>query len=170
MARVFLISEKTIKENSVVNDNVDTMYILPAIEFAQDEGLQSLIGTKLYKRLMDLVESGDIEEYSDYKYLLDEYITPYLLNKVTADVQLPIAYKVRNQGVMQLNSEYSNNLSIRDVQYLIQFYENKAIFYGNRMSDYLKANNRRYPEYCSLDSCADMPSNKGSYKTGIYLG
>lgn len=170
MARVFLISEKTIKENSVVNNNVDTMYILPAIEFAQDEGLQSLIGTKLYNKLMDMVNDNTISTNTDYKYLLDEYITQYLINKVSADIQLPLAYKLRNQGVVQNTSEYTNNSSIRDVQYLIQFYENKANFYGKRLSDYLKANRSKYPEYCSIDSCADMPSDRNAYKTGIFLG
>jgi hypothetical protein len=170
MNSVFLISEKTLKSNGVINDNVDNMYICPAIQFAQDSGLQPLIGTKLYQKLMQLVNDDSITGATDYKFLLDEYITPYLLNKVTADIQLPLAYKMRNQGVVQNTTEHSFNSSIRDVQYLIQHYENQANFYANRMSDYLKANRSKYPEYCSVDSCADMPSDSGAYKTGIYLG
>lgn len=170
MARVFLLSEATLKQNSVVNNNVDGMYILPAIEYSQDSGLQPLLGTKLYNKLMDLVESGDISSATNYKNLLDEYITPYLLNKVTAEIQLPIAYKMRNQGVVQQTGENTYVPSLKDTQYLIQNYENKANFYGNRMSDYLRANRSLFPEYYSVDSCADMPSDKGAYKTGIYLG
>ena len=170
MAKVFLISEATLKKNSVINNNVDGMYLLPAIEYAQDAGLQPLIGTKLYNKLMDLVEDGSITGSTDYKYLLDEYVTPYLINKVTADVQLPLAYKVRNQGVVQMTGENTYAPSLKDTQYIIQHYENQAIFYANRMSDYLRANRSKYPEYCSVDSCADMPSNKHAYNTGIYLG
>lgn len=257
MARVFLISAKTLKENSIVNNNVDEMYLLPAIEYAQDAGLQPIIGTKLYNKLMDMVadgsfepqpepepepepqpepqpepepepqpepepepeeenteetseeepseggegeggegeggddeggddeggddeggddEGGDEEEsgstinVEDYKTLLDEYVTPYLINKATADIQLPLAFKLRNQGVVQQTSDNTYIPGIRDIQYLIQDYENKAIFYGNRMSDFLRANRSKYPEYCSVDSCADMRSNKGAYKTGICLG
>lgn len=170
MAKAYLISEKTIKTNSIVNDNVDGMYLLPAIEFAQDAGLQPLIGTKLYNKLMDLVADGTIVNYSDYKYLLDEYVTPYLINKVTADIQLPLAYKMRNQGVVQQTSENTIVPSLKDTQYVIQHYDNQAIFYANRMSDYLRANRNKHPEYCKTDTCADMPSDKGAYKTGIYLG
>ena len=170
MARVLLISEQTLKKNSVVNNNVDGMYILPAIEYAQDAGLQPLLGTKLYNKLMSLVENGDIMTSSDYKFLLDEYITPYLINKVTADIQIPLAFKLRNQGVVQNTSENTYVPSLKDMQYVAQSYENKANFYGNRLSDYLKANRSKYPEYCSIDSCADMPSDSGAYKTGIYLG
>ena len=170
MARVLLISEKTLKENSVINNNVDGMYVLPAIEYAMDAGLQPIIGTKLYNRLMDMVEDCTIENNDDYKYLLDEYITPFLLNKVTAEIQIPLAFKLRNQGVVQQTGENTYVPSLKDMQYVTQNYENKANFYSNRLSDYLKANRSKYPEYCSVDSSADMPSNKNAYNTGIYLG
>lgn len=170
MARVFLVSTKTLKENSVINNNVDDMYVLPAVEFAQDEGLQSLIGTKLYNKLMDLVADGSMSGATDYKYLLDEYITPYLINKVTADIQIPLAFKLRNQGVVQQTGENTYVPSLKDLQYVVQSYENKANFYGQRLGDFLHANHSKYPEYCKIDSCADMPSNSGAYKTGIYLG
>lgn len=170
MARVFLVSEATMKKNSVVNNNVDGMYLLPAIEFAQDAGLQPIIGTKLYNKLMDLVENGSITGSTDYKYLLDEYITPYLVNKVTADIQIPLSFKLRNQGVVQQTDSNTYVPSMKDIQYVIQNYENKANFYSNRLSDYLRANRSKYPEYCSVDSCADMPSNKDAYNTGIFLG
>lgn len=170
MARVFLISEATMKKNSVVNNNVDGMYLLPAIEFAQDAGLQPIIGTKLYNKLMDLVEDGSIIQAVDYKYLLDEYITPYLINKATADIQIPLSFKLRNQGVVQQTDSNTYVPSMKDIQYVIQNYENKANFYSNRLSDYLRANRSKYPEYCSVDSCADMPSNKDAYNTGIFLG
>lgn len=170
MARVFLISAKTIKENGVINNNVDEMYLLPAIEFAQDAGLQPIIGTKLYNRLMDLVESREINIQTAYKELLDEYITPYLLNKVTADIQIPLAYKLRNQGVVQQTSDNTYLPTLHDIQYVKQDYENKANFYGQRLSDYLCANRSTFPEYHRTDSTADMPSNRNAYKTGIYLG
>lgn len=170
MARVLLISEKTLKSNGVINNNVDGMYILPAIEYAQDAGLQPIIGTKLYNKLMDFVADGSIVQATDYKFLLDEYVTPYLLNKVTADIQIPLNYKLRNQGVVQNQADNTIVPTMKDLQYVIQNYEYKAIFYGNRLSDYLMANKSKFPEYCKVDSGADMHSNPNSYKTNIYLG
>lgn len=162
-----LISEKVLKENSLINQNVDTSFIYPAIQYAQDEGLQSIIGTCLYKRLCDMVESGEVEE--PYKYLLDEYIAPYLINKVTSNIQLPLAYKLRNQGVVQVNGERTYNTSLSDIQYLIQHYDNQAIFYANRLSSYLLDNKSVYPEYKQC-SCSDLPANPTAYNTKIYLG
>ena len=168
----YLISEKTLKENSVINNNVDSMYILPAIQYSQDEGLQLLIGTKLYEKLMELVETGAITnpENKHYKLLLDEYVTPYLINKVTAEIQIPLSWKLRNQGVVVQNGEHTYVPSIRDVQYVVQNYENKANFYGNRMSDYLIANIKLFPEYHNKSNCSGILGNKNSYNTGIYLG
>lgn len=170
MAKCFLISEKTLKENSVINNNVDGMYILPAIEFAQDAALQPLIGTALYDKLMDMVEDGSITDSTDYKFLLDEYITPFLLNKVTADIQIPLSFKLRNQGVVQQTGDNTYIPSMKDLQFVIQNYENKANFYGNRLTDYLRANRSKYPEYLTVNSCADIQADSGAYKTGIYLG
>lgn len=170
MARVYLISTETLKKNSIINNNVDDMYVLPAIEYSQDAGLQPLIGTKLYNKLMDLVADGSITGATDYKMLLDEYITPYLINKVTANIQLPLTFKLRNQGVIQQTGDNTYVPSLKDTEYVVQHYENQANFYGNRMSDFLVANRTKYPEYCSIDSCADMHSNKNAYNTGIYLG
>jgi len=170
MARVFLISEATLKKNSVINNNVDGVYILPAIEYAQDAGLQPILGTKLYNKLMDLVEDGSITGATDYKCLLDEYIEPYLINKVTADIQIPLAYKMRNQGVSQQVDDRTYSPSMKDLQYVIQNYNDKASFYSIRIRDYLHANHSKYPEFCKIDSCADMPSNPNPYHTGIFLG
>ena len=170
MAKVYLISEKTLKENSIINDNVDSMYLGPSIEYAQDCGLQSLIGTKLYNKLKDMVYHNEIKDNEDYKLLLDDYITPFLLNKVVAGIQLPLAFKTRNQGIVQQTGENTYVPAIKDVQYVTQHYENQANFYANRLSDFLHANHSKYPEYCSVDSCADMKSNPNGYSTGIYLG
>ena len=89
---------------------------------------------------------------------------------MVADIQLSLVFKLRNQGVVQQTGEGIYNSTLRDVQYLVQNYENKANFYAERLTDYLKANNSKYPEYLKIDSCADMPSKKGAYNTGIYLG
>ena len=173
MAKAYLISVKTLKTWSVLNNNVDEMYIIPAIDYAQDAGLQPIIGTQLYDKLVDLVYTGyisTVSDYNEYKVLLEEYITPYLLNKVTADIQLPLHFKFRNQGVVQQTSENTYNPSLHDLQFLIQDYENKAAFYANRLSDYLCANRDKFPEYGKRSSAAEMPANPGAYKTNIYLG
>ena len=51
--KVLLISENTLKQDSLINNNVDSVYLLPAIQVAQDQGLQQIIGSKLYEKICD---------------------------------------------------------------------------------------------------------------------
>ena len=62
MKNVLLISEATLKKYTLINDNMDGVYILPAIQMAQDIDLDTAIGTKLCNKLKALVKSGDIVE------------------------------------------------------------------------------------------------------------
>lgn len=165
--RILLLSEKTLKQDSLVNDNVDSSYIVPAIQVAQEQGLQQLIGTMLYDKLCQLVEQGNIPEA--YRTLLDDYITPYLEYKVMAEIQIPLSYKFRNLGVNQTTDEHTYSQSLRDTQYLIEYYDNKAKFYSNRLFDYLKANRQSFPEFLKKSACDDIQANKMSYKTNIVL-
>lgn len=165
--KVLLLSEKTLKEDSLINDNVESTYILPAIQIAQEQGLQQVIGTMLYDKICDAVDRGEIS--ADYRILLNDYITPYLEYKVMADIQIPLSYKFRNLGVNQTTDERTYSQSLRDTQYLIEFYENKAKFYSNRLYDYLKANRKLFPEFLQQDSSADIVADKMSYKTNIVL-
>lgn len=128
MKDIFLISEKTLKAKSYINDNVDICYINPAIRSAQDIGLQPLIGTNLYVALQDRVQNNSIS--GDYKILMDDYITPYLVNRVMMEIQLPLAYKMRNSGIVQSNNEYETNTYLKDAKQMSVYYEQKSDFYG----------------------------------------
>ena len=85
MTNILLISEETLKEMSLIGDNVESQFILPAIELAQEQGLQTIIGTKLLRKLQTLVDDGSItgSTNSNYKELLDDYITIYLSDVFT---------------------------------------------------------------------------------------
>ena len=164
---IYLISEETLKSESYINDNLDPAMILPSIQTAQDMHLQPLIGTKLYKTLMGMVKDNNIEGY--YKVLMDEYIRPFLIYAVLTDIQIPLAFKQRNAGIIQTNNEYVNNSFMNDVQAIKSYYENKMNFYGLRLSDWLKANSNNIKEYCDKDDCSQMKADPHSYNTGICL-
>ena len=62
MTDVFLISEAKLREFTDMDNNVDTMLIKNAIREAQDIPLQQCIGTLLYNKILNLVETGDITQ------------------------------------------------------------------------------------------------------------
>lgn len=169
--RIQLISETTLKANTLINDNVDAAYITPAIQKAQDMGLQPLIGSNLLDKVCTLVKDGTIEDAVNaaYKILLDEYITPYLCNKVMADIQIPLFAKLRNAGIVQSQDLQTQQLSHKDVDYIRKDFEYSADFYGTRMTNYLCANSTQYPEWRSRRNVADIPADPETFNTQIVL-
>lgn len=168
---IYLISEEILKSEGLIDDNMWGGYLKPAIQLAQDKGLQPLIGGVLYDKMCNLVADGGIRlpENAKYKFLLDEYIIPYLMFQTLAEVSVPISWKFKNQGVVEANTDYTTRPSMKDFQYIIQKYENDAVFYGNRLTDYLSAHCSDYKEY-HKHIAGKMSANKKDYKTGLYLG
>lgn len=169
MTQVYLISEQTLKDDSLINDNTGVEFISAAIELAQNIHLQELIGSKLLNKICSMVDDDTITGDTNYKLLLDAYITPYLEWMVTSLIQVPVAIKTRNLGVVQTNDDHINNLGLKDVQVMEQYYANKAAFYGLRLSKYLKANSQIYPEWCQCDDCADFKSNPNAFRLPTVL-
>lgn len=172
MSIVLLISETTLKKYTVVNDNVDAAYITPSIVKAQEIGLQPLIGSVLYRKLCEVADTPpDERTEADQPYvdLINEYVTPYLCNKTTAEVQWAVFAKIKNNGIVTSQDQQTQQMSIGDCEYLRKKYDYDADFYGGRLTDYLKANTNTYPEYMKRESCADIKADADAYKTNIVL-
>ena len=153
---VLLLSEKYLKENSLVNDNVSTEYIIPAIKQAQTECLTPLLGSKLFDKLCTLVASGEISDPVNilYKELLDDYALNYLVNCTQANLQIGLTYKIRNAGaVVNSDTEHYSNADLRTIQYLEQHYRDKADQMAIRMKNFIKCHKADIPESCGCSCC-----------------
>lgn len=149
---VLFIDETTIKNLSVVGDNLDAKYIAPSIVAVQDVYLEPLIGTKLLQKIADVISNDTMSDNPQIKTLLDEYIQPYLLNKTVSEICVQIFAKIRNAGVAQFTDTNQNNVNLENVNYLRKHYDDLALVYGNRMIDYLNKNRSLYPDYkCTTD-------------------
>lgn len=171
MSKVLLISDETLKSETIINDNTGSEFLAPAIETSQDIYLQQLIGTELLDKLYDLVITNDIVkgEFAAYKTLLDDYVTNYLKFKVLSEVTIPLAYKYRNVGVVQTTHDNIQSTTLKDAQLVANHYELRATFYAERMSKYLCANAGLYPEYKSTRNGADMMADPDAYNTNWVL-
>lgn len=165
MNKVLLISEETLKTYSLVNDNIDGKYLLPAIQTAQDIDLETLIGKALLDKLCKLVETGEIVSNSKYKTLLDDYITPYLVWQVMSNLQLGINYKLSNSGVITNDDERKSRLDYKNNQLLQEQYKHYADSYAIKLKDYLSSGD--CPEY---HQCVNFAHAKDVELCGIYLG
>lgn len=155
-----LINETDIKGFSVVGNNLDSKYIAPSIIAVQDVYLEPMIGSRLIQKLGELIENGDIElpDFAIYKELLDTYIQPYLLNKTISEIQIQIFSKIRNAGVVQYTDTNQTTLQIQDLNYMRKHYDDIALVYSDRMTDFLKKNRNAIPEYqpCACSNGGDV--------------
>lgn len=170
MTNILLISEDFIKTNSGLNENIWATELTPAIIVAQDIYLQKFLGTCLYKKILNLVDEGEIEldKNSQYKYLLDEFILTYLLYRTIANLIPEISTKIVNLGVVYSQDEQTTNVSQGERELVITHYSNIADAYCKQMQTFLKEHRADFPELdCDCGIKAELDS---SAETTLWLG
>lgn len=163
----YFISIDEIKQNNVINANVDTEYIEPALREAQDIFLREILGDALYNAIENRINDNNLT--GKYVTLVNQYIKPYLENRMLASLVVPLAMKIRNAGVIQQYDQGFNQSSVKDVNYLADYYNNRVEFYENRMTEYLKKNAADFPEYGYSSENITNPTQTHTAGT-IYLG
>ena len=172
MRNVLLISEDTVKTYSGLNDNIWGKSLLPAIREAQEIGLQEIIGSCLYQRLCSMVEDGSIvnQENAQYKMLLDEQISYYMIYRTIADLIPVIGVKLGNIGTVISNDEHVQNLTEDERSRVDTYYAYRADFYAKRLQEWLLNNKELFPELDEC-SCNQMKANlESAASVGLWLG
>jgi len=59
-ANILFISETTLKDRSLLQDNVDPKLIRPTIKQAQDMYIEPILGTGLYQELQTQIEDATV--------------------------------------------------------------------------------------------------------------
>ena len=169
---VLLISEDLIKTDSTLNINLESKNLLPAIKRAQDIHLQEVIGTDLYRALQQKIYDGVIEDVNNeaYKYLLDVFICPYLLEIVIYELSIELAADIANTGVIQPTDTHFKQVSSSDRNAIKDQCKYNSDSYKLMLQRYLINNKSKYPELSTgdcerigahLNSAASCPINLG---------
>jgi hypothetical protein len=168
-ANVLFISEQTLKDRSLLQDNVDPKLIKPTIKQAQDMYIEPILGTGLYRELQDQIAGNDLTD--ENKLLLDYYITDCIFWYVASEMVMSLGYKLTNKNVLKKTSENSETSSISELFDLMSYYKNKAEWYAQRITDFLCEHVLDYPLYNNPGSGSDIIHPNGtSYTTGLFLG
>jgi len=172
MARVFLVSETTLKKQTAINDNVDSGQLRNAISVAQDINLQETLSTSLYNKILDLVDTGAItgSTNTNYKTLLDDYIVPMVTHYSYFYAMDDFIMKFMNVGLVQGFSEQGNPLDINMFKMLKNGARDKAEWYDNRLRDHLFNNDQLYPEYKTSTTDGTLPAaNTDGFMSSIVM-
>ena len=171
MNKILSVSEDFLKTNSALNDNLWGKFLLPAIREAQDINLQTYLGECLYKTILGMVQDGSITASTNesYKVLLEDYIQPFLLYQVQANIIPTINVKLGNIGSVVSKDEYINTLSQGNIDLVQRDFQLKADFYAQRMLNFILNHSSEF----NLDECACKELNAhldSSASTTIWLG
>jgi len=149
MTNTFLLSEIKLREYTDLDNNVDSALIKNAIRESQDIRLQSIIGTLLYNKIMDLVDNNEIDlpANSNYKTLLDNYIQNYLIYAAYWYALDAIYLRSRNNGLIKPTGG-ENSVDVDRSLYNLkrQSVEGKMEFYAEKLTEYIIEENTLFPE------------------------
>ena len=170
MAKALFVSDTYVKKKSIISGSVDPDSMLQFIETAQDMHVQNYLGTELYRKLMLLVSNGTIIDSanSDYKDLLDDFIKPMLAWYTQAEYIPFASYTLSNKGLFKHSSDNASTLDREEIAGLANRANDKAVFYTNRLINFLCDNSTLFPEY--NDTTEDMSPDKDANTAGFYLG
>lgn len=172
MTNIFLISEQIVKDYSPLLQNVDGKYISTGIRVAQDSYIESTLGTDLYKKLQDLIASGEIELSGNTKYqtLLFDFVMDPLIHLAVYNIIIDISYKLGNVNVLSMNAENSNPATLNEIKFIQQKWLDRGEFYLERLKRYLCDKRALYPELDqNFDSWKTRPSQGSAFFQNIYI-
>jgi hypothetical protein len=172
MANVLLVSENKLKSFTNVNKNVDIDTIRAEIGIAQDIHLQTLLGTRFYEHLLSQVSSTGNTFNANELTLVNDYISPFLIQISYFEMLPHLHYRTMNRGVVVGDMESATGVDLGTMQYLRGVQKQRADFYKMRLQDFLITGRGQnlFPDYLTQTTLDGMIADKSDkYNSPIYL-
>lgn len=169
MAKVYFISVQYVKDNSIIDENVDEKYINIAIQRAQTNTLVYLIGTGLYNEIAGQITNGTLTALNTT--LLDTYIAPALLSYTLIELTPYMLYKFSNRNVGVKDADKMSAVDYARMDDLMKRFEADAELSYKRLRMYVNANLSSYPLWSNSGSSYDtIYPRKETFTCDIFLG
>tara|TARA_R100001530_G_C4318597_1_gene155096 strand:- start:221 stop:778 length:558 start_codon:yes stop_codon:yes gene_type:complete len=166
MAYVLFISEEKLKSSTAVNLNVDVDILLPFVREAQKLYVETALGTDLTQHLKDEIIAGTLAGAD--KTLVDDYIGDMLPGYSLYHAIPYLRFKVENGNIYSKTSETGTALSESEAQHLREEVLNTAMYYRERLIDYIRNNTGSFPSY-NTNTGADVDPSIANYYAGMNL-
>lgn len=167
MDEYLFVSEQFLKDNSVIDNNVDYDKITSAIIHTQDIHLQKILGTPLFEDLC-AKGLGSPTFNSDETTLIKKYIQKTVLWYLLMELPIEFKFKWMNKGIMVKSSDNSQAADTPDIKWLINHAKTKAEDYAQLLTDYLCFNSTLFPKYNERSNFGLVPSDT-NFSCGLAL-
>jgi hypothetical protein len=163
-----LISTEKLKKRGYIHGNVEDSILRTLILRVQDTIVEPIIGTPLFKRLIQGIEDNDLN--NDEILLMDDYVVPVMVSGCDYRSVNVLTYEIRNKGVGITKDEHfeptseSGNVRLKDELKM------DLQHYSARLIGYLKDNYELYPQYTECnDNFEDLHPQKEQIKSNISI-
>ena len=133
-----LITRNDIIKNTPLGGAIDADALLPFIRTAQEKYILNILGTVLYNKLQDDIESQTTFT-GIYEQLVTDYVKPTLIWYGCVEYIPFSAVQFKSNGAVKQQSETGISPSKLEVDYLLNKALSNAEYYSTRMQDFLIA-------------------------------
>jgi len=170
MAFGLFINRNDIIKTTPLQGAIDADKLLPFIKTAQQKYIENLLGTVLYNKLQDDVES-QTPFTGYYLTLMEEYVKPTLIWYACVEYIPFSGTSFKSEGAVRHKSDQSEAAPKTELDYLAQKAQDNAEWYATRMQDYCIAYSNELPEYLQTTGNNTMiyPDQSNQYFSGLQL-
>ena len=163
--KVLFLSVDYLRDNTVINGNVDSERLEPFIQLAQNVHIEGVLGTLIYNEIIGQIQTDSLTALN--KTLIDDFVQPALVQWSLYEALPFINYKLTNKSISTKNSDNSDPVDLDALHYLRTNVRNSAEYLSERITKYLDKNEVEYPLYCENTEVDEISPNKSNYFSGI---
>lgn len=169
MATALFITEQYIKDNSIIDENLDMKYLTTTIDKCQRKYIKQILGSALYDELQTQINANTLTALNTT--LLDSYIQDALMYYVMFEGISIFTYKITNKNILQKTAENAQTVDAEALSMLRDGYKNDAEYFSELATNYLIANSELYPLFLNPGNTYDtIHPNMDNYTCGWVLG
>lgn len=159
------ITEQFIKDNTLIDGNVDMKYITVTIADAQRMHILPILGTGLYNEIDAQIVANTLSVANTT--LLNDYVQDALKYWVIFEGIDLFTYHITNKNISTKSSDNSQPIQQIDVIRLMDRNKDKAEFFSQRVTKFLIENEALYPLYTNAGNGVDIVQpNRNNYTCG----
>lgn len=169
MVRTQFITAAFLKDNTLIENNVDDAKINPLIFKAQDIHLAPLLGSDFYNHLQKAAAANPTTLNQLEKDLIADYIQLCVCEWTYYMSINLLRSKTTNKSLSQESSQYSTVAERQDAIDIRNELRDNAEFYSTRLVKYLCDHSESFPLYNNPTDKENLSKNSKTYFSGMYL-
>jgi hypothetical protein len=146
---IYFITEDWIEKHTPITANVDAKEVSPWVQTNAENWVRKIIGTYFFD---DLLTKYNAQTLSSDEQTIVELMQPAIAWRAASDCSFALSYQLKNKGIQTQSGDYSAAAELKEVQFNMEFYNQKAAIYEAAIYEYLAitANKNLYANYISI--------------------